>query len=321
MRTNPQTPAVSVVLPAYNVEDYIDEAVHSILAQTFTDLELIIVNDASTDRTPNKLRALDAPQVKIITNAGNLGIPKTRNIGTAQARGKYIAVQDGDDFSLPTRLAEQVAHMEANPEIALLGTARLRMNANGDIDRASGRLLSTRPVAASADGKSVRPAFDDLLHANHFVHGSVMMRKSVFYEVGGYDEAFALYEDYDLWLRIAKRYEAANLLEPLYALRSHAASVTKKNAADALLFQHLAVNRAKGEVGSTVMAEIKGSGIERYYQHLSHAGKIRYHKSLANTCYRNKQWHSALREYRRLKELGGMNLKAWMRSQILRLTH
>jgi len=138
----------------------------------------------------------------------------------------------------------------------------------------------------------------------------VMMRRNVFDEVGGYDETFALYEDYDLWLRIAKRYTVANLLQPLYALRSHAASVTKQNAANALLFQHLVVNRAKGEVDEATLAEIRAHGIEKYYECLTPAGKIRYHKSLANTCYRNKQWHNALCEYHRLKELGGVMVKA-----------
>jgi len=316
-------PTISVILPAYNVAAYIDQAARSILAQTFTDFELILIDDASTDQTPNKIRALatDSPRIKIITNARNLGIPKTRNIGAAAARGKYIAVQDGDDISLPARLAEQVAYLEANPDIALLGTARLRMSADSNINYNSGRLLSTRSVAKSPDGKTARPTFDDLLHANHFVHGSVMMRRNVFDEVDGYDETFALYEDYDLWLRIAKRYTVANLLQPLYALRSHPASVTKQNAANALLFQHLAVNRAKGEVDDAALAEIRAHGIEKYYAHLTPAGKIRYHKSLANTCYRNKQWHNALHEYRRLKQLGGANLKSWARIVRLQLTN
>lgn len=274
-----------------------------------------------TNSAPSPHNKPTPPQVKIITNQRNLGIPKTRNIGTAQARGKYIAVQDGDDLSIPTRLAEQVAYLEANHGIALLGTARLRMNANGDIDHASGRLLSTRPVAKSSDGKTARPTFNDLLHANHFVHGSVIFRKSVFDEVGGYDEAFALYEDYDLWLRIAKRHTVANLLEPLYALRSHAASVTKKNAADALLFQHLAVNRARGEVDDSALAEIKQHGIDQYYQHLAPAEKIRYHQKLANTYYRGKQWRNAQREYDRLKELRDANLKARARMLRLRLAN
>lgn len=317
-------PVVSVILPAYNVADYIDAAARSILAQTFTDLELIIIDDASTDRTPHKLRALAAqqtdsaaPQVKIITNARNLGLTKSLNIGIAAARGKYIARQDGDDISLPTRLAEQVAYMQANPDIALLGTARLRMNANGDIDHASGRLLSTRPVAASADGKSVHPTFDDLLRANHFVHGSVIFRKSVFDEVGGYNEIFTFHQDYNLWLRIARRFQVANLIEPLYALRIHAASVTQVNAPTATLCHYLAKKMAKGVVGDSALAEIKTHGIDQYYQHLAPAEKIRYHQKLANTYYRGKQWRNALREYRRLKQLGGANLKAQLR--LLRL--
>jgi len=98
-------PTISVILPAYNVAPYITEAARSILAQTFTDFELILIDDASTDRTPSKLRALaqDAPaaRIKIITNARNLGLTKSLNLGIAAARGQYIARQDGDDISLP----------------------------------------------------------------------------------------------------------------------------------------------------------------------------------------------------------------------------
>lgn len=311
-------PAVSVILPAYNVEEYIDEAIQSILAQTFTDFELIVVDDGSTDRTLEIVRGYATNRaLKIIANGENLGLTKSLNIGIAAARGGLIARQDGDDISLPTRLAEQVAYMEANPEIAVLGTARLRLSADGEIDRQSGRLLSTRPVATATDGKSARPAFNDLLQANHFVHGSVMMRKSVLDEVGGYDEFFRYTQDYELWLRIAKHHATANLLEPLYALRSHAASVTKENTAAAVLFQYLAVNTAQEQVSDAAIADIKQHGIARYYEHLTGANKIAYHKSLANTYYRNKQWLNALFQYRELKQLGGANLKARLRLWLL----
>jgi len=312
-------PTISVILPAYNVAPYIDQAARSILAQTFTDFELIIIDDASTDQTPNKIRALatDSPRIKIITNAQNLGLTKSLNLGIAAARGQYIARQDGDDFSLPTRLAEQFAYLQAHPDIALLGSARLRMDAAGNIAHNSGRLLSTRPVAKSADGKTARPTFDDLLHANHFVHGSVMFRKSVFDEVGGYDELFEYMEDFNLWQRIAKRHTVANLLEPLYALRNRPDSMTQANTPNATLCHFLAVNMAKGEVSDAALADIKAHGTERYYRHLAPSDKIHYHSKLANTFYRSKQWHNALREYRRLEQLGGANLQAWAR--LLRL--
>ena len=311
-------PTVSVILPAYNAEDTIDEAVQSILAQTYTDYELIIVDDGSTDRTAELVRGYSTYQgLKIITNDANLGIPKTRNIGINAARGKYIAMQDADDISLPTRLDEQVAYLEDNPDIALLGTARLRLSADGEIDHHSGRLLSAHPGTTVDDGKSVRPTFDDLLRANHFVQGSVMLRKSVLAQVGNYNELFAYTEDYELWLRIAKHHATANLIEPLYALRDHAARATKENAAATALFRHLAVGIARGTASDAAIADVKQYGIERYYQHMTPADQIAYHKSLANTFYRNKQWLGALSHHRELNRLGGANLKAHMRLWLL----
>jgi len=195
------------------------------------------------------------------------------------------------------------------------------MDAAGNINHNSGRLLSTRPVAKSADGKTARPTFDDLLHANHFVHGSVMLRMSVFDEVGGYDEIFPFHQDYNLWLRIARRHPVANLIEPLYALRSHPASVTQTNAPTATLCHFLAKRMAKREVTDAAIADIKTHGIEKYYAHLAPADKVRYHQKLANAYYRSKQWHNAQLEYRRLKQLGRMNLQAWARMARLQFTN
>ena len=314
-----QTPAVSVILPAYNAEDYIHQAVQSILAQTHTDFELIIVDDGSSDRTLEIARGYETAYdaVKIIANGNNRGIPQTRNIGIKAARGEYIAMQDADDASLPARLAKQTAYMEAHPQIALCGTARYAMSARGEINRRSGRLLSARPVATADNGKSVHPTFDDLLQANHFVQGSVMLRKRVLDEVGNYDERFAYMEDYELWLRIARHFQTANLREPLYALRSHPASATKQNTAESLLYRRLAVNSARGKVSDAIAADIKQHGITAYHQHLTPAEQIHYHKSLANTFYRHAKWSDALREYQTLKNLHGANTKTYARMALL----
>ena len=104
----PTNPIVSVVMPAYNVELYVEEAVRSILNQTFRDFEFIIVDDGSTDRTPEILRTFTDPRIRLLFNEKNEGNYPARNRGCRLARGKYIAVMDADDVALPERLEKQV---------------------------------------------------------------------------------------------------------------------------------------------------------------------------------------------------------------------
>ena len=121
---------VSVVMPAYNVEKYVEEAVHSILAQTFCDFEFIIVDDGSTDRTHDILRSFSDPRIRLIFNEKNEGNYPARNRGCRLARGKYIAVMDADDVAMPERLEKQVKYMEEHPDVLACGTAYRLMGRN-----------------------------------------------------------------------------------------------------------------------------------------------------------------------------------------------
>ena len=126
----PTNPIVSVVMPAYNVELYVEEAVRSILNQTFCDFEFIIVDDGSTDRTPEILRSFTDPRIRLLFNEKNEGNYPARNRGCRLARGKYIAVMDADDVALPERLEKQVRFMEGNPDVLACGTAYRLMDRN-----------------------------------------------------------------------------------------------------------------------------------------------------------------------------------------------
>ena len=286
---------LSVILPAYNVEDYIAEAMDSILTQTYTDYELIIVDDGSTDRTPEIVRdnATDK-KVKVITNATNQGLTKSLNIGIAEAKGKYIARQDGDDISLPTRLAEQVAFMEANPEIALLGTDMQVLNED--------KLHVKKP-------KNPNPTFEDLLAHNSVVGASVMIRKSALDEVGVYDEAFRVTEDYELTLRVAKRFNVATLSKPLYVQRIRYASISIAGADDTALWAMLARGIHSGQVDRSVLAHVHKEGITAYYKMMPSVNKIWYHKRRAATSKRYKLRQAAIHHYDKLQDLQGWNWK------------
>jgi glycosyltransferase involved in cell wall biosynthesis len=123
--TNPifmNMPLVSVVMPLFNAEKYVGDAVESVLNQSYTNFELIIINDASTDKSAACVQGIVDRRIVIVENENNLGIVASRNRGLALAKGKYIAVLDSDDIALPNRLEKQVAFLEANPAYGICGS-------------------------------------------------------------------------------------------------------------------------------------------------------------------------------------------------------
>ena len=210
-------PVVSVVLPAYNCPHYIGAAIESMLAQTFADFELIVIDDGSTDSTPEVVRGYADPRIRLVQQA-NGGAAAAANHGIALARGRYIARQDQDDVSFAPRLARQVAFLDANPACALVGTwARIWVE-----DKATER-VHAHP------GDNARLQFE-LLFDNPFVQSSVMLRKTALERVGVYstDRERQPPEDYELWSRIARAYEVANLTEVLHIYREVAGSVSRR---------------------------------------------------------------------------------------------
>ena len=198
------SPKVSVILPAFNAAAHLGKAIDSILSQSFNDFELIIINDGSTDNTLEVLAKYGDPRIKVITQE-NLGLPKALNQGLAIARGSYIARQDADDISLPTRLEKQVQFLDQNPEYGLIGTWSQIMTPAGLTDRQHLHPTSNGQIQVQ------------LLMNNQFVHSSVMFRASCLKTTGQYSEDPEHFppEDYDLWLKIAKHFMVANLPEVL----------------------------------------------------------------------------------------------------------
>lgn len=206
-------PMVSVILSVYNGEIYIGRAVESVLSQTFTDFEFIIVNDGSTDGTSCLLSELNDPRVVLVAQ-DNKGLIASLNTGCSMAKGKYLARQDADDVSLPERLEKQVAFMEAHPDVGLLGTAYRQVDEDGK---------ELRSVTPPGDDRGLRKA---LIRYNPFCHGSVLERKSVFEDCGGYRLDLKHVEDYGLWFEFARRSRLANLPEVLYEWRYSGGNVS-----------------------------------------------------------------------------------------------
>jgi glycosyltransferase involved in cell wall biosynthesis len=221
-------PVVSVLMGVHNGLPYVGEAVASILGQTLRAIELVVVDDASDDGTSELLARQDDPRLVVLRNDHNVGLTQSLNRALATARGRYVARQDADDRSLPDRLERQVAFLERRPDIALCGTWARFIDAHGRLT-AIGRPPSD-PAALAAT----------LRRGNVVFHGSIAARRDVVTALGGYRPAFRYAQDYDLYLRALERHRLANLPEPLYELRFHAAAISRAQCAAQTRFAVLA---------------------------------------------------------------------------------
>lgn len=209
-------PIVSVVLPVYNCERYLRDAIESVISQTFTCFELIIINDGSTDRSAGIIAAFNDKRIRVFHQA-NQGLAATLNRGIALARGKYIARQDQDDLSNPDRISLQVAYMEDHPDCVLLGSWAQIMEVDRLVER-----FHRHPV----DEFMLRY---QLLFNNPFVHSSVLLRRSALLQVDGYttDPERQPPEDYELWSRLSRIGSVANIGEVLLTYREIPGSMSR----------------------------------------------------------------------------------------------
>jgi hypothetical protein len=209
-------PLVSIVLPVYNCEQYLGDAVESLIVQSFSSFELIIIDDGSTDRSPDIIGSFNDERIRVFRQA-NQGLAATLNRGISLARGKYIARQDQDDLSRPDRISLQVAYMEGHPDCVLLGSWAQIMEADRLVER-----FHRHPV----DELLLRY---QLLFNNPFVHSSVLLRRSALLKVGGYttDPDRQPPEDYELWSRLSRIGSVANIGEVLQIYREIPGSMSR----------------------------------------------------------------------------------------------
>ena len=197
-------------MPVRNGGSYLDSALNSIRAQSFQEFEFVVVDDGSTDATPSVLtrHAAEDNRIRVLT-AGGRGIVDALNQGLAAARGALVARMDADDVAEPHRIGRQVAEMEARPDLVLLGSAAIRIDALG-------RTIGT--LAVETDPGRLAEA---LRSRNPFLHPTVIMRREAVEAAGGYRRQFTLAEDYELWTRLARLGALANLPDVLLMLRRH----------------------------------------------------------------------------------------------------
>lgn len=209
-------PKVSVVLPVFNAGDYLRSALNSILRQTYSDFELIAINDGSTDGSLQLLQEIAAQDSRVrVISRTNKGLVATLNEGVALAEGEFIARMDSDDIALPTRFAKQIDYLESHPECVAVGSRVLLIDGDG------------LPICEFA--KAVEHEDIDSAHmageGGAIPHPSVIIRKAALQRIGGYREEYLYAEDLDIFLRLAEIGRVANLPEVLLEYRQHPTSI------------------------------------------------------------------------------------------------
>lgn len=207
-------PAVSVLMPSFNAGAFLKIAVESILNQTFTDFELIIIDDGSTDDSFDPIRRIEDDRIKLVRNEHNMGLIATRNMAVSYARAPLLACLDADDLAMPSRLERQVETFRVTPGLAVLGSSAYLIDSKG-------REFDAIDVPTSSE--EIRR---EILRGNKIIHSSVMMRTSVVKEFDGYPKEFSLAEDYALWVRIIESHKVMNLPERLIKYRVHKGQVS-----------------------------------------------------------------------------------------------
>ena len=218
------SPYVSVLMPAFNAEKHITQAIESILQQTFIDFELCILNDGSTDRTSECIRQFDDPRIITVDSEQNQGLVAARNQLVAAARGRYIAFLDADDIAAPNRLKWQIAFLESE-QVDVCG------GAHDSLYEASGRIKRSKERYSDADIRALMTVCSPL--CNPAVMGKAEVFKTHPYQMG---KDYA--EDYSLWAELALAgYRFANLKEKLITYRIHASQISQvQNAATNVIF-------------------------------------------------------------------------------------
>jgi len=223
-------PKVSVIIPAYNSMSYLPETLDSVLGQTFTDFDVLIVNDGSSDNIVEWASEIKDPRVRLIYQE-NQGVSVARNKGIVHAQGGYIAFLDADDLWDPTKLEKQVICLDDNPSVGLVHTSMALIDQNG---KPTGRVM-TSDAAGSV--------WKQLVEKNAVACSSVMVRRCCFEAVGVFDERCKAIEDWDMWIRIAVQYPFAVIKEPLSYYRQLSTSISKNCQVMEQAF-HLVIEKA-----------------------------------------------------------------------------
>jgi glycosyltransferase involved in cell wall biosynthesis len=211
---NQFSPKVSVFMPVYNAGDYLREAIESILNQTFTEFEFVIVNDGSTDQSESIIRSYADPRIRLVNNPKNLGLIASLNLGLEICQGEYILRMDSDDISLPDRIALQVKFMDDNQRIGLIGSWFEDF----------GEHIEPKVVRYSSHDVEIRIRH---LYQTHISHPTAVLRSSVVRQHAiSFDSEYVYGEDYNFWVTMSSFSELSNYPAVLVRKRDHPRNIT-----------------------------------------------------------------------------------------------
>jgi len=252
MSSTKAAPTISVLLPVHNAESYIRQSVESVLAQTFTDFEVLALDDGSTDRSLSILRGYEAQDLRVrVLSRESRGLVPTLNELITGARGRFLARMDADDICRPQRFAKQIRYLEDHPECVVVGTAVLLVDPKG------------MPIR-----EFVYPSMHEEIDSGHLsgagesrlCHPSIVMRREAVLRAGKYCERYRFAQDMDLYLRLAEVGRMANLPEVLLEYRHHLKSICYVRGGEQRKFATEAVQAARARRGFA--AVVPGHGAE-----------------------------------------------------------
>jgi glycosyltransferase involved in cell wall biosynthesis len=267
-------PLVSIVLPTYNGERFLEEAIDSCLNQTYASFELIIVDDASTDGTPAIISSYAARdhRVRYVRHETNRKLPAALNTGFSEAKGDYLTWTSDDNLYLPDALAEMVQELESNPDVDIIYSNYTEIDSAG---------LAIGAVEVSSPCK--------LAFFNCLGGGCYLYRRTVQESLKGYDEDFFLVEDYDFWLRASCAFRFKTLPKDLYRYRRHESSLTSRYQAEVMLGDERALARSLPR-----MRQVSSSCRARAYVNLARAAHKRRDAAQSRKYLARAVWASPL---------------------------
>lgn len=211
------SPSLSVIIPVYNAQMFIAEAIQSILNQSFNDFELIIIDDGSTDNSRQIIQSFNDKRINYFKNDANKGIVYTRNRGISESKGEFIGMLDADDVAAPDKFKIQIDFLKKNKEFGMVGSWVKFIDENGN------KLNGKWKLPASPE---TIPSW--FLFKNYFLQSAVLYRKNCFNNLS-FTKGFDILEDYLIWYQILKKFKARNLPKYLINYRIHKGGVTKKH--------------------------------------------------------------------------------------------
>jgi len=262
-------------MAAKNYAHFIAQAIDSVLAQTVADWELVIIDDGSTDATPAAVRPyLSDPRVRYF-RSDRLGQSRAKNLGERLSRGEFVAYLDADDAWLPTKLEAQLAVLHTFPRVGVVATRRCFLDAAGAVTP------DESPLPPSGDVRA------EIFARNFVCFSSVMLRKTVFDHVGGFDPTLDLAIDYDLWQRVARHYEFACVPEALTLYRTGHGNLSQR-LADRVATADRVMNRALDRRGlaGELPPGVAGEGYASTYRALAYVMRSTELRSAAGWYWR-----------------------------------